>query len=150
MFTSQLGQAISGAVLSLGVMSGLGLTASPVISDFIKQAERNAFMQTHKAFKTSLEVNHLIMQMNIKRKMIIQGQEVRLKYGYPVATRDELEKLVELENYTSQKNASDSLVIWSSYESFCFTYKEASKNSRGITPAKITKLMSGVSGNCPA
>jgi len=49
MFSYQLGQIIPGTLLSLGLTSGLGVVATPAMTDFIAKAELASITYAHSA-----------------------------------------------------------------------------------------------------
>lgn len=146
MFFYQLGQAIPGTLLSLGLLSTLGVTASPAVTDFIEQAELTTLQYSHSELKTSLKINHLLTRLNPTNDMVIEGHKVVLRYGYPIAKKQELEKLVDFGNLKLVDDIANTVTIWSSYGSYCYHYSEV--EAKNNSP-KISEIVMGKDGICP-
>jgi len=148
MFSYQLGQVVPGTLLSLGLLSGLGVTASPAVTEFIEQAELTTLQYSHSQLKSSLQINYLLAGMNPSNSMIINGQEVILKYGYPISKKTELEKLVDFGNLTLEEQGSNSITIWSAYGSYCYRYSEAEIDNNKRQAPKVSQISEVINGIC--
>ena len=147
MFSYQLGQAIPGTLLSLGLLSALGVTASPAVTEFIEQAELTTLKHSHSGLRSSLEINKLLAGLNPSNDMVIAGHKVVLKHGYPIAKKQELEKLVDFGNLKLTDDGSNTVTIWSAYGSYCYRYYESEAiNHR----PRVSEIVIGEDGNCPS
>jgi len=145
MFSYQFGQAVPGTLMSLALFSALGVTASPSVSEFIEQAELTTLQYSHSQLKSSLKINHLLTNLNPLNEMVIEGHKVILKHGYPIAEKQELNKMVDFGNLTLVDDNEKTVTIWSSYGSFCYRYSEAeTKNSE----PKLSEIIIAEGGIC--
>jgi len=148
MFYHQLGQIIPGTLIYLGLAGGLGVTATPAMMAFIDKAEHTSLIYAQNALNSSLKINHLMAKWDPSHKMIIEGEEVKLKHGYPVAKINELERLTSFGTQTLVENGTDSVTIWSMYKSYCFVYQEARNTENTKSPAKISDISTVNDGVC--
>lgn len=144
-FSYQLGQVIPGTLLSLGLLSVLGVTASPAVTEFIEQAEITTLQYSHSELKSSLKINSLLATLNPSNDMVINGHKVILKYGYPIAKKQELEKLVNFGNLTLVDDISNTVTIWSAYGSYCYHYSEVEVSNSSPT---LSAIGVGKDGKC--
>ena len=146
--SDQTGQVLPGTILSLSMVGGLGVTATPALTDFVEEAERVSLKYAHSALETSLNVNHMLAGLKQSGKLIIDGQTVKLKHGYPVADIAELEKVASFGTQILERNSSNSIKVWSLYKSWCFVYTEAAKNGSVTTSAQIGEINAASEGKC--
>ena len=143
MFFYQTGQIVPGTLLSIGLASGLGVTASPAITAFVEKAELASLTYAQSALKSSLQINHLLSRLS-SNKLIIDGREVTLKFGYPIADKNELEKVASFGTQELINSAPDTVIISSPYKSWCFVYKAADNTK----PAEISEILMGTNSIC--
>ena len=147
-FSNQSGQVLPGTILSLSMAGGLGVTATPAMTNFVEEAERVSLKYAHSALETSLKINHLLAGLNQSGKLIIDGQTVKLKHGYPIADIAELEKVTSFGTQILERDSSQSIKVWSLYKSWCFVYTEAEKNGSVTIPAQTGKINAASEGVC--
>ncbi|MDH5257266.1 MAG: hypothetical protein OEX07_04640 [Gammaproteobacteria bacterium] len=148
MFSNQIGQVLPGALLTISLASGLGVTATPAMTEFVVTAELTSLTYAQSALATSLEINLLLSGSSGSKDLIIEGQKVILKYGYPIAKIQELEKIASFGTQTLIQNTASSVTVWSLYQSWCFTYTEAKKNGLTINPANISDIKPATDESC--
>ena len=133
----QKGQIFPGMLLSLGLASGLGVTATPAMTDFIDKAELVSITHAHSALSSSLQINHLLASSNT---ITIEGKKVTLKHGFPIAKTVELEKMASFGTQRLIDNTNNTVTIWSLYKSYCFTYTESKNDGSKINSAKLSDV----------
>ena len=144
----QSGQIVPTMLLSMGLAGGLGVTATPAMTDFIDKAELASITHAHSALSSSLKINRLLATSNT---ITIEGEKVLLKNGYPLAKTTELEKMASFGTQQLVDNANNTVTVWSLYESYCFIYTESIEsnvNGNTISPAKLSSVSVSTTSTC--
>jgi len=150
MYTLQTGQILPGSALYISLASGLGVTVTPAMSDFIQQAELTSIQHAQSALKKSITINSLISRASSDGTLVIDGEKVNLKHGYPKAKITELRKVADFGTQHIVQQSASAITIWSMYSAYCFTYTEATKSGGAISRPVISKIGNASLGECPA
>ena len=144
MFSCQTGQVLPGSILYLGLASSLGVTATPAMLDFIEQSELTSIEHAKSALSSSLQINHLLSGIASDGRLVVEGKNVQLTFGYPQAKKEELEKVASFGTQILENNTENQVIIWSMHKSWCFVYYQATDNK----PAEISDIQSKNNSLC--
>lgn len=148
MLLFQSGQVLPGSLLYISLVSGLGVTATPVMSNFVNEAELVSISHARSALETSMNINRLLSRLNYGDSIEINGIDVSLKYGYPYANPNELKKMVDFGTQTVNNLSATKSVIRSKFDSYCFIYSEAITENGRIKPANVSEIEAAENTQC--
>ena len=143
----QCGFSITGYLAGIVVAGVITTSMLPSVRDVVDTADYNALSYARSALSSAMQVNHQMSLLRGGNSIIIDGVEVPLRFGYPLANAASLRSFAVFDGFDIEE-LKQRVRVWSPGRLYCVTYVEASApiglNSRPI----LSRIQVKAEGGC--